>query len=233
MKRCRQCDIVKPDVEFGYCADHADCLQTYCRACRAERMRNARTAGKWKSEPRPPRLRECPICGKTFATHRDKYCSDECDREDKRRKAYVYDSAKKPIKERECKECGAKFTPEYGDKKRMFCSQKCLTKHGKRIGKDVRRARMSAAGEIENLDPLYILKRDGWRCYICGCATPRKLRGTCAPNSPQVDHVIPLARGGAHTEANVRCICRACNIAKSDSLLSEMGTTIHVQLKLL
>lgn len=233
-KLCPKCQEVKLASEFSPQRDRPNGLSGICKACRSEHTRHAREAGKWKPAPRLPKMRECPICGKSFDSVRGaKYCSDECFKEDKRRKACVYNSAQKPIKERECRECGSKFTPEYGNKRRMFCSDKCMEKHGGRVGKSMRRARMYAAGEVENLDPFYILKRDRWRCYICGCATPKKLRGTCEPNAPQVDHVIPLARGGAHTESNTRCICRACNIAKSDKLLSEMSTTVHVQLRLL
>jgi 5-methylcytosine-specific restriction endonuclease McrA len=231
-KLCPKCQQVKPASAFTPQRDRPNGLSGTCKACRAKVNRDAHAAGKWKPAPRLPKMRACPICSKTFdSVNGAKYCSDECDKEDKRRKAYIYDKAKKAIKERECKECGAKFMPEYGDKKRTFCSQSCLHKHGKRIKGATRRARIRGASKVDNFDPIYILKRDGWRCYICGCATPRKLRGTCAPNSPQVDHVIPIARGGAHTEANVRCICRACNIAKSDKLLREMNTTMRVQLR--
>lgn len=37
----------------------------------------------------------------------------------------------------------------------------------------------------------------------------------------QLDHVIPLARGGTNWPSNFRPSCKSCNLSKNDSLLSE------------
>ncbi|QDP57374.1 MAG: putative HNH endonuclease [Prokaryotic dsDNA virus sp.] len=56
---------------------------------------------------------------------------------------------------------------------------------------------------------------------MCGCKTPEAKRGTYAANAPELDHIIPLAKGGAHSKANTACSCRRCNIAKSDKVLGQ------------
>lgn len=56
---------------------------------------------------------------------------------------------------------------------------------------------------------LRILRRHGHRCAYCG-----------AP-AAQMDHVIPLARGGRHAPANILPACASCNASKNDSYLSE------------
>ena len=38
--------------------------------------------------------------------------------------------------------------------------------------------------------------------------------GTCDPRAPELDHIVPLALGGAHVPENVQDACRACNSAK-------------------
>lgn len=81
----------------------------------------------------------------------------------------------------------------------------------------LRRVRKTAAPS-EFVDPIKVLNDGGWHCYLCGVATPRDLRGTRAPNAPEVDHRIPLARGGSHTYANCACICAACNRSKGAKL---------------
>ena len=56
-----------------------------------------------------------------------------------------------------------------------------------------------------------VLKRDGFRCQICG-ATARdgvKLH---------VDHVVPVSRRGQTEHNNLRCLCDRCNLGKSDKL---------------
>lgn len=67
-----------------------------------------------------------------------------------------------------------------------------------------------------------ILERDGWRCQLCGIDTPKELRGTYKPNAPEVDHVIPKARGGGWDEANLRCVCHVCNLMHGKLLDTEM-----------
>ncbi|MCC7107614.1 MAG: HNH endonuclease [Chloroflexi bacterium] len=66
-----------------------------------------------------------------------------------------------------------------------------------------------------------VLRRDEWRCRACGCETPQALRGTCDPSAPEVDHIVPVAKGGAHTMDNLQCLCRTCNALKSDMLMDE------------
>jgi len=52
-----------------------------------------------------------------------------------------------------------------------------------------------------------ILKRDGYRCQLCG---------TSATSGAQleVDHKTPLAAGGDHRDGNLWTLCRACNQGK-------------------
>ncbi|WP_419841497.1 HNH endonuclease [Candidatus Poriferisodalis sp.] len=54
-----------------------------------------------------------------------------------------------------------------------------------------------------------VFARDAYRCQYCGT------RAEC------IDHVHPRSRGGEHTWENVVACCRACNVSKGDSLLSE------------
>jgi hypothetical protein len=85
-----------------------------------------------------------------------------------------------------------------------------------------RRKAVERGAYAEKFDPLDIFQRDRWRCYICGCHTPKALRGTYAPNAPELDHIIAIAAGGQHTKDNVACSCRRCNGLKSDRPLEAM-----------
>jgi 5-methylcytosine-specific restriction endonuclease McrA len=85
----------------------------------------------------------------------------------------------------------------------------------KRAARAARKA-FKRGATVERFRDVEVLERDGWRCQICGVATPKRLRGTFGPTAPEVDHIVPLARGGAHSRANTQCACRRCNLAKSD-----------------
>ncbi len=56
-----------------------------------------------------------------------------------------------------------------------------------------------------------ILKRDHHRCASCG-RSPATHPGL----SLQIDHIVPVSRGGGDQESNLRTLCSACNGGKSD-----------------
>jgi 5-methylcytosine-specific restriction endonuclease McrA len=64
-----------------------------------------------------------------------------------------------------------------------------------------------------------VFERDGWRCQMCGEHTPRRSMGSCEPCAPELDHRVPISKGGGHLWANVQCLCRACNGRKGASLI--------------
>ena len=134
--------------------------------------------------------------------------------------------ATKRLNHRECRYCGILFTPLTGFGLGSNCSDECKEKadlKAYRANKALRRARERQAMKQSNeqFDPIDVLERDGWVCQACGCDTPKALRGTIDDNAPQLDHITPLAKGGEHTTANTQCLCRVCNILKSDKTMIE------------
>jgi 5-methylcytosine-specific restriction endonuclease McrA len=120
-----------------------------------------------------------------------------------------------------CPECSTSFVQPYGRRQAIYCSNECSSKKNKRVGRSKRRARERHA-DNDNIDPFVVFDRDSWRCQLCKIKTPRKLRGTYAPNAPELDHIIPLAAGGSHTYINTQCACRSCNALKSDTPLGQL-----------
>ena len=163
----------------------------------------------------------CVICGGVLTRQQQKTCSRACRLEHNRLAAQRFNATRKPIVERVCKECGIQFIPEYGDKREGFCGERCLRRCYKRIAKAVRRARTRGVVS-ESINPVKVFDRDGWRCQLCGKPTPKDKRGSTHSRAPELDHIIPIARGGSHTWANVQCLCRACNQAKSDRLPGQL-----------
>ncbi len=54
-----------------------------------------------------------------------------------------------------------------------------------------------------------ILKRDGFRCQLCGKTTEDGVK-------LHVDHIVPVAKGGKTEKSNLRTLCEVCNLGKSD-----------------
>ena len=57
-----------------------------------------------------------------------------------------------------------------------------------------------------------ILKRDNYRCKICGAAASDGAR-------LEVDHIIPISKGGKTTKNNLQTLCDRCNRGKSDKYM--------------
>jgi len=56
-----------------------------------------------------------------------------------------------------------------------------------------------------------VLKRDNYRCVVCGAspAVDHSVR-------LEVDHIVPVAKGGSNDLGNLRTLCQNCNVGKSD-----------------
>lgn len=56
-------------------------------------------------------------------------------------------------------------------------------------------------------------RQTGLTCYYCGMSIPK--------GKLELDHVIPLVKGGQHSAANMAASCEHCNATKSSKLPSE------------
>lgn len=81
------------------------------------------------------------------------------------------------------------------------------------------RARKRGA-HVEHVEPLVVLERDDGICGICGRDVD--------PRHFDIDHVIPLARGGEHSYRNVQVAHRRCNQRKGARLLGPTFTSLEV-----
>lgn len=182
------------------------------------------------AEPKPYAF-ACAVCACPFVSRQPNaiVCPQvECKKEHARRKSREYSAKLKPVVQRACKHCGMGFTPAYGDARRAFCSKRCGKKFARRgISKcHTARARRFGVPRCYSIKPEAVFARDGWRCQLCGCATPERLRGTYNDRAPELDHIIPLSKGGGHTWDNVQCACRACNGAKGNNVQGQLRIAV-------
>ena len=63
-------------------------------------------------------------------------------------------------------------------------------------------------GKVSNKMRFAIYARDGNRCRRCGRRTDRL----------EIDHIIPIAKGGKSTFDNLQSLCHKCNMEKGDSI---------------
>ena len=63
-------------------------------------------------------------------------------------------------------------------------------------------------GKVSNKMRFSIYERDGYRCKRCG----RKTKDL------EVDHIIPIAKGGKSTYDNLQTLCHRCNVNKGSNI---------------
>lgn len=56
-----------------------------------------------------------------------------------------------------------------------------------------------------------VLRRDGFRCQICGATQKDGVR-------LHVDHIFPVSKGGLTEMTNLRTLCERCNMGKRDKI---------------
>jgi 5-methylcytosine-specific restriction endonuclease McrA len=128
----------------------------------------------------------------------------------------------KPVIVKNCPTCGGFVPPN----RLKYCSKTCsrhaykdtaIYKAHKKAWRLKRKAMDRGATVSDNFNPFKVFDRDGWKCQICGTKTPKSLRGTYKPNAPELDHILPIGKGGEHSYCNTQCACRRCNGAKSST----------------
>jgi 5-methylcytosine-specific restriction endonuclease McrA len=81
----------------------------------------------------------------------------------------------------------------------------------------VKRRAAASGGMNDEVNREQVFADAGWRCVHCGveCSRDGDINGDTYPN---LDHIVPLSRGGDHTRSNVQLLCRKCNILKGDEM---------------
>ena len=65
-------------------------------------------------------------------------------------------------------------------------------------------------GKVSNKMRFAIYERDGYRCRMCGRRYSQGL---------EIDHIIPIAKGGKSTYENLQTLCRSCNKKKGTDII--------------
>jgi 5-methylcytosine-specific restriction endonuclease McrA len=178
-------------------------------------------------------LNRCPECGVLFAPSLGRgrprlYCTKACTVIACEREKSARISRKRRARwPTICAHCGKGMVPAQN---RTLCSNACkVAVHKARDPVRTRTARTTHGAirrswyeDGEAFDPTEILERDGWRCRLCGCKTPKGLRGTRNPRAPELDHIVPLSKGGKHTRLNTACACKRCNGSKHAKVMGQL-----------
>ena len=155
-------------------------------------------------------IRRCVDCGKVWRTSHSetKRCRKCAGKEGNRKAAMI-------VVKRLCVMCGTMYVNSKAQCQQRFC-RACRMKKKRilwRTSRSKRRARNRNNGPHETVIHHAVFDRHGWVCGIC---LEPVLRDADAlnPLSAQLDHIIPLCRGGTNVYGNSQCSHRLCNQKK-------------------
>jgi 5-methylcytosine-specific restriction endonuclease McrA len=218
---CSACGQERPDR--GKCSA---CGSLLCSTCRAPlpTARKCRRCPQCDREYRNSRLsvpRLCSTCAGPLPagkkSHRCAGCdiryashwratNPEKDRERSRRWAQANPEKQKDYSRKwaqanpeRVKEAGRKWRASNPDKGRQ---------------KKTRRRARKKGCEVSATDLNLVLERSQGNCAMCRSHIPVGFR--------HLDHIIPLAKGGPHTQENLQLLCYRCNTRKGAKLPDEV-----------
>ena len=131
------------------------------------------------------------------------------------------------LRRKSCSRCGGSKLPGRGQ---AFCAHcalhmeewaqlRSMRRHRllleRQRSKNARRRALRLGKAAKFIDRQEIFERDEGLCGICGESVDRN-------ENWELDHVIPLSRGGSHTFDNVQVSHRRCNRSKGTRLPSEL-----------
>jgi 5-methylcytosine-specific restriction endonuclease McrA len=219
MRRCKQCDrdISHRAPQARYCDDAACVKERALAAGRAswlktgEKQRAKRRAQYAEKKAQQPEVYiPCQVCGTEIIrkTVRTRWCSESCRSKarhaanpDRARRSIAMWRAKNPER---AKEYLAAWRANNPDRVKHYFKN---TLHR-------RRSQMTGSPGISFNAWARLIARHRGCCAYCG---QPPLPGEIL----ELDHVVPLSRGGKHSEGNILPACNTCNVRKNDRLLVE------------
>lgn len=218
-KQCPKCNKVLPLAEFAKNRSAVDGLQTYCRNClktyydlNAKREYNRQYVAENRERVNEYKRRyreEHPEVGAADAERVRRWYQDNKERHLERSTQWRADNPDK-VKQTQ------RDYYERNQEARRMNTRRWRSENPEQVARqnEERRAREAGAGLDSDIDYGRIYRRDRDICYLCGKKVKKSER--------HLDHVIPLARGGSHSEDNLKVTHARCNLIKGTKLVEEL-----------
>lgn len=170
----------------------------------------------------------CLVCGTELNSRCRKTCSFECGTELGRIRTRQRYEMMTGVKLRSCRGprpcrwCGSLIVPRsYNGRGRNTCDRcQCY-----RSGGHEQRAAFYGV-PAETVSCIDVFERDNWTCQLCRRRVLRRAKrsvntGRLHPRTASIDHIVPLSRGGSHSERNCQCACLRCNLRKGSKMIGQ------------
>ncbi len=199
-KLCIKCKVIKPITEFRK-------GKNQCKECIKEHIKEYNKKNK-------EHIKEYK---KEYNKKNKEYLNEKCKEYNKKNKEHIKEYNKKNkehIKEYK-KEYYQKNKEHIKEYYKEYNKEYCKTDRGKQVIKNRshKRRALKRKASVHTISAKFMRKLDNILfCCHCGCKLTER----------HIDHIIPLSRGGRHSEGNLQVLCPRCNLSKHNKLEIEV-----------
>lgn len=160
--------------------------------------------------------RTCIFCEEQFQSKSPH--ANYCSRYHKERARDFRKTGYRSIHPKRCPECHKAFIGRQASA--IYCTDTC--RHKRKKAEREKLQKIFATKSAKFKQKIYF--RDEGLCGVCG--EPILLSHKYPhPESLTLDHIVPLSKGGAHSQYNIQLAHWTCNINKSDKLIPSQTVT--------
>jgi|GEM_PF-1280108 len=217
-KICSKCQVEKPVSDFNDNKACPDGLQYRCKGCMS------RYSSKYRNDNKEKLSKKAAVKRKVNKIKIAAYASEyyqankeeikiriDANKEKTSKKSIIYrEENKEKIKAR-------RYANKEKTKKQSKLYQKTEAGRTSQHKANHKRRALERGCVVESFSPSEVFERDNYTCQICGTKTRPDFKNSYHPKYPNLDHIIPLSLGGEHSKRNTQCLCRQCNVTKSNT----------------
>lgn len=209
-RKCSHCNEWKPISAFYKCKSRWDGIEHDCKKCKCNQGKTYRMNNR---EERLDKRRQKYVDEIKDSEHQKEYVKQYIATHKEQSRIYKKKYREEHIEEIKCK--NKEYYDRTKEQRAIHAKQYRQTPRGKETGRIHVIRRRSILKNI-----ICTLTIEEWNNII------KKQRNLCAgclvefsaSVKPEIDHIIPISKGGNSTKENTQALCRSCNSSKRDKL---------------
>jgi 5-methylcytosine-specific restriction endonuclease McrA len=172
--------------------------------------------------------RLCSICRQPLPSGRKDERCQECNRERLRRdresnpdRFRQYGRKWREENPEKHRACSRKLRDADPERDRARCRKWKSANLDKRRETEARRRARKSGCDVSPVNVQHVVEAASSLCAMCFAHVPEGLR--------HIDHIVPLDKGGPHSQENLQLLCYRCNTRKGVKLQEEVGLEVWVK----